>query len=79
MILASRDTVVQHHPFDIDVFLGQLRDEAIDYTVAAPAVLNQLLQQPEKLTHAPMHHAPMHAASMQGGSIGCGARCRAAP
>lgn len=37
-------TVVQHHPFALPVFLQQLRDERIDYTVAPPAVLNMLLQ-----------------------------------
>lgn len=37
-------TVVQHHPFTVSVFLDQLRDEAIDYTVAPPALLNMLLQ-----------------------------------
>jgi acyl-CoA synthetase (AMP-forming)/AMP-acid ligase II len=38
-------TVVQHHPFSLPVFLQQLRDERIDYTVAPPAILNLLLQQ----------------------------------
>ncbi|MGE3862197.1 MAG: class I adenylate-forming enzyme family protein [Burkholderiaceae bacterium] len=47
--LMLRGTVVQHHPFDFDVFLGQLRDEAVHYTIAAPALLNQLMQQPAKL------------------------------
>ena len=42
-------TVVQHHPFNLTVFLDQIRDESIDYTVAAPAILNQLLQKPELL------------------------------
>jgi len=37
-------TVVQHQPFSLSVFLQQLRDEKIDYTVAAPAILNMLLQ-----------------------------------
>ena len=37
-------TVVQHHPFALPVFLQQIRDEKIDYTVAPPAVLNMLLQ-----------------------------------
>jgi acyl-CoA synthetase (AMP-forming)/AMP-acid ligase II len=37
-------TIVQHHPFNLEVFLQQIRDEAIDYTVAPPAVLNMLLQ-----------------------------------
>jgi acyl-CoA synthetase (AMP-forming)/AMP-acid ligase II len=41
--LALAGTVVQHHPFDLTVFLRQLRDEEIDYTIAAPAVLGQLL------------------------------------
>lgn len=39
-------TVVQHHPFDLGVFLQQLKTEAIDYTVAPPAILNRLLQEP---------------------------------
>jgi acyl-CoA synthetase (AMP-forming)/AMP-acid ligase II len=38
-----------HHPFDLDVFIGQLRDHPADYTVAAPAVLAQLLKSPELL------------------------------
>jgi acyl-CoA synthetase (AMP-forming)/AMP-acid ligase II len=42
-------TVVQHHPFTLPVFLQQLRDEKIDYTVAPPAVLNMLLQSPHLL------------------------------
>ena len=37
-------TVVQHHPFSLPIFLRQLRDERIDYTVAPPAILNMLLQ-----------------------------------
>lgn len=47
--LALEGTVVQHHPFDLAVFLQQLRDERIDYTVAPPAILNLLLQQPQLL------------------------------
>ena len=43
-------TVVQHHPFDLAIFLQQLRDEAIDYTVSPPAVLNMLLQSESLLT-----------------------------
>ena len=42
-------TVVQHHPFDLGVFLAQLREERIDYTVAPPAILNQLLREPALL------------------------------
>jgi len=47
--LALAGTVVQHHPFDLAVFLQQLRDERIDYTVAPPAILNLLLQRPQML------------------------------
>jgi len=47
--LASGATVVQHHPFDLKVFLDQIRDEVIEYTVAPPAILNMLLQQPQLL------------------------------
>ncbi|WP_342130791.1 class I adenylate-forming enzyme family protein [Hydrogenophaga sp. OTU3427] len=42
-------TVVQHQPFNLPVFLQQLRDERIDYTVAPPAVLNMLLQNEDLL------------------------------
>lgn len=38
-----------HHPFDIDVFIEQLRSNPVDYTVAAPAVLSMLLKEPGKL------------------------------
>ncbi len=41
LVLAG--TVVQHQPFDLAVFLQQLRDEEVDYTIAAPAILGQLL------------------------------------
>ncbi len=47
--LKLEGTVVQHHPFDLEVFLQQLRDEQIDYTVAPPAILNQLLREPRLL------------------------------
>ncbi|MDB5967008.1 MAG: short-chain-fatty-acid--CoA ligase [Polaromonas sp.] len=36
-------TVVQHQPFSLPVFLQQLREERIDYTVSPPAILNMLL------------------------------------
>lgn len=38
-----------HHPFDLKVFILQLQDNSVDYTVAAPAVLNMLLKAPELL------------------------------
>lgn len=42
LILGAR--LIQHQPFDLPVFLQQVRQEKIDYTVAPPAVLNLLLQ-----------------------------------
>lgn len=36
--------LVHHQPFDLPVFLQQIRDEKIEYTVAPPAILNLLLQ-----------------------------------
>ncbi|WP_297801178.1 class I adenylate-forming enzyme family protein [uncultured Brevundimonas sp.] len=42
LILGGR--LIQHQPFDLPVFLQQIREEKIDYTVAPPAVLNLLLQ-----------------------------------
>ena len=42
-------TLHHHHPFDLDVFVGQLRDHPTDYTVAAPAVLTMMLKEPQLL------------------------------
>lgn len=36
--------LIQHQPFDLQVFLRQIREEQVDYTVAPPAILNLLLQ-----------------------------------
>ncbi|MGH8861825.1 MAG: class I adenylate-forming enzyme family protein [Jatrophihabitantaceae bacterium] len=44
--------LVQHHPFDLGVFLSQLSSERIDYTVAPPAILALLLQRGELLADA---------------------------
>lgn len=35
-------TVVLHHPFDAQLYLQQLQDEQVNFSVAPPAVLNQL-------------------------------------
>ncbi|MGH6610668.1 MAG: class I adenylate-forming enzyme family protein, partial [Burkholderiaceae bacterium] len=42
--LMNQAKLVQHHPFDLPIFLSQLQDERIAYTVAPPAVLTQLLK-----------------------------------
>jgi acyl-CoA synthetase (AMP-forming)/AMP-acid ligase II len=42
--LANGGTLVLHHPFDLRVFLAQIAQERIGYTVAPPAVLTMLLK-----------------------------------
>lgn len=42
--LVCHGRLVQHHPFDLPIFLSQMQDEGVAYTVAPPAVLNMLLQ-----------------------------------
>nr|WP_232327863.1 class I adenylate-forming enzyme family protein [Kibdelosporangium sp. MJ126-NF4]CEL14271.1 Acetyl-coenzyme A synthetase [Kibdelosporangium sp. MJ126-NF4]CTQ88638.1 Acetyl-coenzyme A synthetase (EC 6.2.1.1) [Kibdelosporangium sp. MJ126-NF4] len=41
--------LVQHQPFDLPLFLAQIRDERVTYTVAPPALLALLLQREELL------------------------------
>ncbi len=40
-------TIVNHHPFHLETFLGQLRSERIGYTALAPAILSMLNANPE--------------------------------
>jgi acyl-CoA synthetase (AMP-forming)/AMP-acid ligase II len=44
--------LIQHQPFDIEVFLRQIGTERVSYTVAPPALLALLLQRPEILANA---------------------------
>jgi len=39
-----RGVMVLHHPFDLPVFLQQIAQEKINYTIAPPAILNGLLK-----------------------------------
>jgi acyl-coenzyme A synthetase/AMP-(fatty) acid ligase len=39
--------IVLHHPLDPAVFLGQMQNEEITFTIAPPALLNQLAKAPE--------------------------------
>lgn len=41
--------LVMHHPLNLPVFLGQIQQEAITYTVAPPVLLNLLLMKPALL------------------------------
>jgi cyclohexanecarboxylate-CoA ligase len=50
--LVCQGRLVQHHPFDLPIFLAQLQDEQVAYTVAPPAVLNMLLQNEALLSAA---------------------------
>ncbi len=45
--LLSGNTLVLHHPFDLNQFLQQIADESVSYTIAAPALLNMLLKDPD--------------------------------
>jgi acyl-CoA synthetase (AMP-forming)/AMP-acid ligase II len=42
-------TLILHHPFDLPVFLRQLVEEKVAYTVAPPAILTMLLKEEELL------------------------------
>ena len=40
-------TLVLHHPLDPGLFLQQMQDERVSFTIAPPALLNQLAKSPE--------------------------------
>ncbi|SDJ41602.1 Acyl-CoA synthetase (AMP-forming)/AMP-acid ligase II [Frankineae bacterium MT45] len=43
--------LVLHHPFDLDTFLAQISAESVTHSVSPPAILTQLLQEPERLAN----------------------------
>ncbi|GAB5415653.1 MAG: class I adenylate-forming enzyme family protein [Congregibacter sp.] len=43
----GRCTLVLHHPLDIPMYLRQLQEEGIHFTLAPPPLLNRLAQQPD--------------------------------
>jgi len=47
--LELQSKLVLHHPFDIGIFLQQVAEERVSYTIAPPAVLGALLKQPQLL------------------------------
>lgn len=47
--LKVRATMILHHPFDPMIFLTQLQNEKVEYTIAPPAVLNRLMQTKEQI------------------------------
>ena len=44
--------LVMHHPFDLDTFLEQVGAESITHSVSPPAILTQLLLEPDRLAKA---------------------------
>ena len=44
--LLCKGKLVQHHPFDLNIFLTQVSNEKIKYTIAPPAIMNMLLNNP---------------------------------
>ena len=44
--LLCKGKLVQHHPFDLNVFLNQIASEDVKYTIAPPAIMNMLLNNP---------------------------------
>jgi len=47
--LYSGGKLVLHHPLDLPVYLQQITEEKISYTLAPPALLNSLLKSPDLL------------------------------
>ncbi|MDA9615090.1 acyl--CoA ligase [Pseudomonadota bacterium] len=41
--LICQGKLVQHHPFDLQIYLNQMAEEKVNYTIAAPAIMNMLL------------------------------------
>ena len=44
--LLCKGKLIQHHPFDLNVFLNQISSEDVKYTIAPPAIMNMLLNNP---------------------------------
>ncbi len=61
--LLCKGKLVQHHPFDLNVFLAQISNEEVKYTIAPPAIMNMLLNNPAILDQQDL-------TSLR--SIGCG-------
>tara|TARA_B100000470_G_C19789668_1_gene391555 strand:- start:514 stop:2199 length:1686 start_codon:yes stop_codon:yes gene_type:complete len=47
--LLCKGKLIQHHPFDLNVFLKQISNEKVKYTIAPPAIMNMLLNNPKIL------------------------------
>lgn len=47
--LKNRGTMILHHPFDPAVYLSQIQNEQVVYTLAPPALLNRLLETKDQI------------------------------
>jgi len=47
--LKVRGKLILHHPFDPNVYLSQIQNEKVEYTIAPPAVLTRLLQTKDQI------------------------------
>lgn len=47
--LMAQGRLVQHHPLDLEVLIGQLEQEKVSYTVIPPAVLNMMIKDERRL------------------------------
>mgnify|MGYP006080227207 FL=1 len=41
--LICQGKLIQHHPFNLNIFLSQMAEEKVNYTITAPAIMNMLL------------------------------------
>lgn len=48
--LLSQSRLVLHHPLDLKVFLKQIEEEKVTYTIAPPALLTMLLKDPAMMS-----------------------------
>lgn len=49
--LRSCSTLVLHHPLDLQVYLTQIQEEKVSFTIAPPALLNMLLKNDELMSN----------------------------
>ncbi len=61
--LICKGKLIQHHPFDLQIFLTQMADEKVNYSIAAPAIMNMLLNNTKLFENLDLSHLR---------SIGCG-------
>jgi cyclohexanecarboxylate-CoA ligase len=61
--LICQGKLIQHHPFDLQIYLNQMAEEKVNYTIAAPAIMNMLLNNTQLFENLDLSNLR---------SIGCG-------